>query len=356
MNRKFLLIALVIAILGLLLAACVPAPEPVAADSEQPVAAVADDDDHDDDDDDDDDEDAAPAAPALATAKAVSQLTNQPGRAIVSARGIHFIVDSVPPLEGPNEERNPLDLALGALATCGIFIYEKAATEMGIPIDELIATVQGDFNPAGVKTGDVNPRIQAFRVQMDASGPSEDQLEELADQFRARCPIYTTLERSAPVVITHGEMAEGPVAEGLATAQVVAQLSNQPGRAIVSARGNHFIVDSVPPLDGPNEERNPLDLMLGALATCGTFIYEKAAMEMGISLEDIITSVEGDFHPAGVKTGEVNPRIQALRVQMTLTGASAEQAEDLAEEFRTRCPIYTTLERSAPIEITTTTN
>jgi len=355
MNRKYLLVALVIAILGLLLAACVPAPEPVAADSDQPVAALADDDD-DDDGDEGGDDDEAPAPPTLATAKAVSQLTNQPGRAIVSARGIHFIVDSVPPLEGPNEERNPLDLALGALATCGIFIYEKAAMEMDIPIDVLIATVEGDFYPAGVKTGEVNPRIQAFRVHMDVSGPSEDQLEVLADQFRARCPIYTTLERSAPVDIYHEEMPAGPEAEGLATAQAVAQLSNQPGRAIVSARGNHFVVDSVPPLDGPNEERNPLDLMLGALATCGTFIYEKAAMEMDIPLEDIITAVEGDFNPAGVKTGEVNPRIQALRVQMTLTGATAEQAEDLADEFRTRCPIYTTLERSAPIEVTAVTD
>ena len=36
---------------------------------------------------------------------------------------------------------------------------------------------------------------------------------------------------------------------GLATAAATVQLSNQPGRAIVSARGNHFIVDSVPPID-----------------------------------------------------------------------------------------------------------
>ncbi len=54
-----------------------------------------------------------PEGPQLATAMASTQLTNQPGRAIVSARGNHFIVDSVPPLEGPNEELNPLDMMLG---------------------------------------------------------------------------------------------------------------------------------------------------------------------------------------------------------------------------------------------------
>jgi hypothetical protein len=70
----------------------------------------------------------------------------------------------------------------------------------------------------------------------------------------------------------------------LATARVSAQLSNQPGRAIVSARGNHFVVDSVPPLEGPNEELNPLDMLLGSLATCGIFIAERAAQEQEVAL------------------------------------------------------------------------
>jgi uncharacterized OsmC-like protein len=108
----------------------------------------------------------------------------------------------------------------------------------------------------------------------------------------------------------------------------------------------------VPPLEGPNEERNPLDLLLGALATCGTFVYEKAAEEQGFPLTGISAAVEGDFNPAGVKDGSVNPRIQAFRVNMTLDGVDAGQAEALAGEFQARCPIYTTLSRSAPIEIT----
>jgi uncharacterized OsmC-like protein len=292
-----------------------------------------------------------PEPSPLATASAVSRLSNQPGRAIVMARDNYFVVDSVPPLGGPNEELNPLDLMLGALATCGTFVYETAAEEMGIPLTEVAATVEGDFNPAGVKDGSVNPRIQAFRVHMDLTGPSEAQAEALAAEFQTRCPIYTTLSRSAPIDISTGAKVEAEVMEGLATATVVSRLSNQPGRAIVSARGNHFVVDSVPPLGGPNKERNPLDLALGALATCGTFIYETAAEEMGIPLTEITATVEGDFNPAGVKDGSVNPRIQALRVKMALTGATMGQAKRLTKEFEARCPIYTTLSRSAPIEI-----
>jgi uncharacterized OsmC-like protein len=186
---------------------------------------------------------------------------------------------------------------------------------------------------------------------MELENATEEQAEILAQQFQARCPMYTTLSRSVPIEITTGEKKDASVAEGLSTASATARTSNQYGRAIVSARGNHFVVDSVPPLGGPNEERNPLDLALGALATCGTFIYETAAQEMGIELTDIAATVEGDFDARGVKDGSVNPRIQAFRVKMEVSGATAEQAEKLSEEFQARCPIYTTLSRSAPIEI-----
>jgi uncharacterized OsmC-like protein len=90
---------------------------------------------------------------------------------------------------------------------------------------------------------------------------------------------------------------------------------------------------------------------LGALATCGTFIYETAAEEMGIALTDISATVEGDLDARGVADGSVNPRIQAFRVKMEISGATAEQAEMLSQEFQSRCPIYTTLSRSAPIAI-----
>jgi uncharacterized OsmC-like protein len=289
--------------------------------------------------------------PSLATASAVTQLSNQPGRAIVSARGNHFIVDSVPPLGGPNEELNPLDLILGALSTCGTFVYEAAAKEMDLSLSDIAVTVEGDFDPRGVKGEDVNPRIQALRVHMDVPGLTDEQATKLAQEFQARCPIYTTLTRAAPIEITTGEKPEATVAEGLATARAISRLSNQAGRAIVSARGNHFVVDSVPPLKGPNEERNPLDLILGALGTCGAFIYETAAQEMDIPLTAITATVEGDFDPRGVKGEDVNPRIQAFRVKMELAGATDEQAAKLAEQFEARCPIHTTLSRAAPIEI-----
>jgi uncharacterized OsmC-like protein len=137
----------------------------------------------------------------------------------------------------------------------------------------------------------------------------------------------------------------------LTTASVTSRLTNQPGRTIVTARGHHFVVDSPAPLGGPNEELNPIDLLLSALATCGTFVCETAAQEMGIPLHAIGVTAAGDFDPRGLCGQGVNPRMRAFRVRLALSGPSEEQAEALAEAFRTRCPVYTTFSRAAPIEL-----
>ena len=116
-------------LLGLTLSACQPkateAPAEEAPAEEEPKV-----------------EEPKAEEPALATATAVSRLLNQPGRAIVTARGNHFVIDSVPPLGGPNEEVNPLDLTLAALGSCGAVIMEKAAIDNDIPLDHRCNSVK----------------------------------------------------------------------------------------------------------------------------------------------------------------------------------------------------------------------
>jgi len=137
----------------------------------------------------------------LTTASATSRLTNQVGRAIVTARGNHFVVDSPSALGGPNEERNPLDLMLGALATCATFICETAAQERGIALDAIAVTAAGDLDGRGLCNGDINPRMQAFRVRIALSGPTEAEAQALVEAFQTRCPVYTTFSRAAPVEV-----------------------------------------------------------------------------------------------------------------------------------------------------------
>jgi uncharacterized OsmC-like protein len=137
----------------------------------------------------------------------------------------------------------------------------------------------------------------------------------------------------------------------LAKATATSRLSGIDGRAVVSMRGHHAIVDSPLPLGGPNEEINPLELLLSSLATCATFVCETAARESDIPLTAITARVDGEFDVRGVCGEPVDPRIQAFHVELVLQGPDRIQAQDLVEAFQKRCPIYSTLSRSAPIDI-----
>ena len=140
--------------------------------------------------------------------------------------------------------------------------------------------------------------------------------------------------------------------ESLATSTVFGRLSNEPGRALVSVRGQHFATDSPPPLGGPNEAVNPAELLLSAFASCCVFVCERAALEMGIALTAIEVTAAGDFDPRGVCGESFDPRFQAFRLRIAMNGPDAGQRDALLEAFRTRCPVFTTLARAgAPIEI-----
>ncbi len=141
------------------------------------------------------------------------------------------------------------------------------------------------------------------------------------------------------------------MATTLTTVSAHSQLSGVAGRAIASARGHHIIVDSPASLDGPNEELNPIDVLLIALGTCATLLCESAAAEAGFPLQGVAVDVAGDFDPRGICGEPIESGIQALRVRLTLTGPSKEQGQFLADAFRQRCPVYGTLYKAAPIEV-----
>lgn len=138
----------------------------------------------------------------------------------------------------------------------------------------------------------------------------------------------------------------------LATASTRCRLSNEPGRALLTIRGQHVVTDSPPTLGGPNEAANPVELLLAALAGCATFVCERAAQELGIPLTAVSVVAAGDFDPRGVCGETVDPRFQAFRVRLTLEGPDGAQQQQLLHAFQTRCPVYTTLSRAAPIEVT----
>ncbi len=286
----------------------------------------------------------------LATGSAVTELSNQFGRTIITARGNTFLVDSAPPLGHPSEEMNPVEAMLASLATCGLFVYETAAQEMDIPLNAAAMTVQGDFDVKGLSGAeDVDPYVQEFRAHLTLDGPNAEQADALFEQWSLRCPIYTTLIQASPIVVTvNDEEMGGKSAEGLGTAAISASLSNQPGRAIVNVRNNYLIVDSVPPLGGPNLEVNPM----AAQGSCGAVIMERAAIDNDIELGGVIGTVSADFDARGLVDGSVDPSIQAMRVHWEIDTENDADAHFLIDQWLARCPIYNTLRRAMDVTVT----
>jgi uncharacterized OsmC-like protein len=134
--------------------------------------------------------------PRLASAAVTTQLLGLRGRTIVNIKEHHLVVDSPLYLGGPNEEINPIDLLLSSLATHALFTVEKYAQQNRIPLDDLKISVSADYDPRGVLGEPVDAGLQALKVQMVVSGPSEVQLQELAAAFTTRCMIYATLARA----------------------------------------------------------------------------------------------------------------------------------------------------------------
>ena len=113
------------------------------------------------------------------------------------------------------------------------------------------------------------------------------------------------------------------------------------GGASLNADSSPLIVIDGVPIGGQNPAgvSNPLSLV------------NPNDVESFTILKDASATVEGELDPRGVKGEDVNPRIQVFHVKLTLTGVSQEEANKLTDAIKKRCPVYTTLERSAPIEL-----
>ena len=265
----------------------------------------------------------------LATARVSAQRT-EPGRATVTAHNdLQYVVEESPSPDSLDQ----IDTLLAAQSTCAVFVAEKAAAELDIKLTGATATATFDEEE------------QQVRVFLDLPGVDDEEVLALANNLRQRCPIYTTLARAESVDFTPGEQFEMPAGE----AEVVSATLTEFGRANVTAQNQTFLMDSVPPLDGPNVELNPLDLMLGGLAACGTFASDD--MEQ---LANANVVVEGDLDPSGVRDLEgENPRIQAMRIIVEADGAPVDLSAEVEDELSQQCHLYQTLNGTVNISILT---
>src|SRR3954454_1160487 len=86
-------------------------------------------------------------------------------------------------------------------------------------------------------------------------------------------------------------MAEGE----LRIDTVLSKTTDVRGRALNSARGQHFVVDAQA---GPAEALLPVEVFLAGISACGVHLLERFADERGVPLRRAEIEIEGRRNPA----------------------------------------------------------
>ncbi len=89
------------------------------------------------------------------------------------------------------------DLLLGALAACAQITCQMVATAMGIPIERIEVTVEGDLDLRGTLgiAKDVPVGFESIRVHFDVDAPkaTPEQLRGLREKTEQYCVVMQTL-------------------------------------------------------------------------------------------------------------------------------------------------------------------
>lgn len=123
----------------------------------------------------------------------------------VSIREHGLTVDEPESLGGTDKGPNPVELVLAALGTCQEITYRAYAAAMGIPVDNVSVTVEGDIDLRGFFAVDesVRPGYGAMRgtVHIESSASAE-QIEQLRGAVNAHCPVLDIITNQVPVELT----------------------------------------------------------------------------------------------------------------------------------------------------------
>ncbi|GAA4390418.1 OsmC family protein [Tsukamurella soli] len=123
----------------------------------------------------------------------------------VRARQHVLTVDEPPTLGGEDTAINPVEAYLAALLTCQVVTYRFYADRLGLTIDELDLSAEGDLDVRGFFGLDegVRPGFTQVRVEIRILGPdAPERYRELTDTVDAHCPVLDLTANPTPVTTT----------------------------------------------------------------------------------------------------------------------------------------------------------
>lgn len=143
------------------------------------------------------------ADPEEAQATFRSQSALQDGlRSRVALRDHVLTVDEPENLGGGDSGPNPVELILAALGACQEITYRAYATALGIPLQSVSVTLDGDIDLRGFFGVDdsVRPGYRAINGTVAlTSTAAEADLRKLREVVNAHCPVLDILTKAVPV-------------------------------------------------------------------------------------------------------------------------------------------------------------
>jgi len=122
-----------------------------------------------------------------------------------------FAVDEPAALAGDDIAASPVEVALGALISCQVVVYRLYAHALGIRLDDIDVTAEGDLDAARLfgKDESVRAGFGDVRLLVRLTGPeTAERYEELRAAVDAHCPVLDLFQNPTPVT-TRVEVSAG---------------------------------------------------------------------------------------------------------------------------------------------------
>lgn len=126
---------------------------------------------------------------------------------------------------------------------------------------------------------------------------------------------------------------------------------------MVYARNHGIVIDEPTDKGGTDAGMNPVELLLGSIASCLTLTLSIYAEAMGVRAENIEIDVEGDMNSAGMKgSARVRPGYQSIRVAISVeTDVKEEVFQQVVDLALLRCPVEDSVKKGVTFEEPTIT-
>lgn len=143
---------------------------------------------------------AADAAAAQLTYKVTGRGIGSVGTEIRAGKH-RFLVDEPAGLAGDDAAASPVEYALGALVSCQVVVFRLYAQALGLTIDDIEITAEGDLDVRKLFGIDESGRagFHDVRVRVDITGPnSAEEYERLRAVVEEHCPVLDLFANPVP--------------------------------------------------------------------------------------------------------------------------------------------------------------